>query len=105
MAALPLGVLSAERAGWFVLALLPTALLAGALRARRGAPPAANAALSAAGGAAVYMAVLLVAAGRWRELPLQLHGLLPASVATAVLALACSAVLWRWRARPRSLFA
>ncbi|MSQ36653.1 MAG: hypothetical protein EXR63_05935 [Dehalococcoidia bacterium] len=103
-AALPLGVLSAERTGWFVLALLPTVALALLPQPRVG-HRVLRAALAGAGGGAAYLAVLLLAAGRWRELLLGADVLLPVAATTAAVAFVLGLALWPWRERPRSLFA
>lgn len=101
-AALPLGVLSAERTGWFVLALMPTAALV-LLPPPRASQRVLRAACCGAAGGAAYLAVLLVAAGRWREL-LDAGALLPVAASTAAVALVLVLALWPWRARPRSLY-
>ena len=99
-----LGAISQERVGWFLIALLPTvavAALAGGGGARRSL---ATAPLTAAAGAALYLLVLALAAGRTSALPdstgAHLATVLWTAAAAALLALALAPL----RPRPHGLF-
>lgn len=100
VAPLPLALLSEERLGWFLLALLPTAAL---LFRHRPEPDTAaqfvRAPLVAAAGALSYLALLWLAAGDVRGLPGALATLLGAAVLTALAAALFAALLWPLRAR------
>lgn len=99
-AALALGAASAERTGWFVLAMLPGAAL---LAAAEGAPPRRRLALApaAAGlGAGGYAALLYLAAGRPELLAAGREAALAAALWTA--ALAAAGALLAWPLRPRA---
>ena len=100
-AALALGAASAERAGWFVIAMLPGAAL---LAAAEGAPPRRRLALAptAAGlGAAGYAALLYLAAGRPGLLADGREEALAAALWTAAAAAACALLAWPLRPRPK----
>ncbi|MGE0227076.1 MAG: hypothetical protein AB7I38_10060 [Dehalococcoidia bacterium] len=100
VAPLPLALLSEERLGWFLLALLPTA---GLLLRRRPDPDTlaqfARAPLVAALGALGYLALLWLAAGDVRGLPGALTTLVGAALLTAVASSLFAVLLWPLRAR------
>ncbi|MPZ99357.1 MAG: hypothetical protein GEU80_08470 [Dehalococcoidia bacterium] len=105
-----LGVLSEERVGWFVLALLPTAAVAVALLyfARNAVVRAprrlASAACAGAVGAACHASVLALASGRPLLLVDAVAGLALAVCVTAALSALVAAAVWRTRPRARGLF-
>ena len=114
-AALPLpavvmGALSDERAGWFLIALLPAPLLgmAVARRARRtGAGLVRRVAWSAgaAGGAALcYGLVLVLAAGVLRDLPAATGDVAAGVLLTGLLGAPLALLAWPARRRERGLF-
>ncbi|MEZ4554140.1 MAG: hypothetical protein AB7L91_09750 [Dehalococcoidia bacterium] len=100
VAPLPLALLSEERLGWFLLALLPTA---GLLVRRRPDPDSlaqfARAPLVAALGALGYLALLWLAAGDIRGLPSALATLFGAALLTAIASTLFAALLWPLRTR------
>ena len=102
--ALPLGLASEERVGWFLLALLPTA----AILFVRVPPPAAQrlarAPLAAGGGALGYLVLLFAAGGQVRALHAAAPVLAGAALGTALVALALSLALWPLRVRSAGLF-
>jgi hypothetical protein len=101
--AVPLGVLSEARLGWFILALLP--LLLTLVMVPHGAQRARGAAIGAAvagGSSLAFGLVLLLAAGQPRALPAEVPALLAASSVTALLTGFGVLLLWRWRARPHA---
>ena len=105
-----LGVLSAERVGWFVLALVPAAAVAiplePLLSRPEGAPPRWLVAGAVAGLAVViYTTLLAVAGGAAIEVAAAGDALLAAALVTAVLTVPMAAVLARTRARDVGLFA
>lgn len=102
-----LGVVSEERVGWFMLALLPSAALAslpwqtdGASGVRR----FARAPLAAAGGAVLYLSLLTLAAGRPATLAETAGSYVFAALWTAAVATLLAGALWPLRPRPRGLF-
>lgn len=101
LASLPLGLVSEERLGWFLLALLPTA----ALMLQPASPDAQRrflrASLAGAGGALTYLVLLFLAAGEAGAIPAEAHALLGSAALTAVLAGLFAALLWPLRV-PRS---
>jgi len=100
--AIPLGVTSQERLGWFILALLP--LLLALLLVTHGTQRARGAAIGAAvagGGSLAYGVVLLLVAGPARALPGAMPALLAVSSVTALLAGLGVLLLWPWRTRTR----
>ena len=108
-AAVVLGAASEERAGWFLLAMLPAAaLIAGAGAARPGpsgpALPSAWGLLlapAAAGlGAALYQGLLQLAAGQLGVLGGDREAVLAAAAWTAVLAGVVALLAWPLRPRP-----
>lgn len=105
-AAIPLGVMSEERVGWFIVAALP--LLVALLLINRGeafARAAGIAAAVASAGSIVFGLVLLLVGGRVRAVPHEAVPLLLAACAAALLASIAAGVLWRWRTQSRRLFA
>lgn len=99
LAPIPLAVASEERLGWFLLALLPTAVLL-----LRGSPPESprklgQAPLAAALGALGYLVLLWVAAGEVRALPSAAGLILGSTVMTAAIATLLAAALWPVRVR------
>ncbi len=99
---LVLGAASEERAGWFLLALLPTAALS--LAVQRSRPRWMAAAPVAALGAWLYLALLTLAAGRVTAVPALLQAHLIAALWTAVAAAAVTLALHAVRPRGRGLF-
>lgn len=101
-----LGVLSEERVGWYLLALLPTAVLL--LVAQQPGEPKfhriAHAPITAALGAWAYLALLFLASGRLEALPDTGIEALTAAGTTALLATVFALALWPLRGRPRGLF-
>ncbi len=99
LAPLPLALMSEERLGWFLVALLPTA----AVLLRRPLPdtPAqfVRAPLAAAVGALGYLVLLWIAAGEVRGLPAASTTLLGAALMTAAVAALLAALLWPIRTR------
>lgn len=104
--AIPLGVTSEERIGWFVIAALPllVALLYVTPREQR-VRSMALAACVAGGGSVAFGLVLLIAGGRLRALPTEAAPILAAGCAAAVIAGIGVLLLWRWRAHAHGLFA
>lgn len=101
--AVPLGVTSEERLGWFILAMLPLLLaLALAECGRQRGRGAAIAAAVAGSGSLACGLVLLLAAGQPRAIPSEMPALLAASSVTALLTGLGVLLLWRWRARTRT---
>ncbi len=105
-----LGVLSSERVGWFVLALVPAVAAAVPLEpllARpEGAPPRALVAGAVAGlGVVAYTALLALAGGVITEVPQAGDALIGAALTTALVAVPIAAVLARTRPRDVGLFA
>jgi hypothetical protein len=102
---LTLGVVSEERVGWFLLALLPTAALL-----MRPAPPEAlrqlsRAGLVAAAGALAYLVLLFIAAGEVAALLNAVPRLAVAMLGTAAIAATFALLLWPARSRrARGLF-
>ncbi|GMU40278.1 MAG: hypothetical protein AMXMBFR23_11440 [Chloroflexota bacterium] len=109
--ALILGVLSDERAGWFLLALLPAPLLGVVVlrRARRtGAGAVRRAAWSAAAAALAvlcYGGVLTLAAGVAGDLPASSAEAMAGVMLSALLGAALALAAWPLRRRERGLFA
>lgn len=100
VAPLPLALLSEERLGWFLLALLPTAAMLVHRRPQPDTPGQfARAPLVAAPGAFAYLGLLWLAAGDVRGLPGALATLLGAAFLTAAAAALFAALLWPLRAR------
>lgn len=103
LAAITLGVASEQRAGWYLLALLPTGALLLAP-----APPSiarvARAALTATAGAWTYSAVLLLADGHGAALPAFGVDLVGGAMWTGAIAAMLTLALWPVRARARGLF-
>jgi hypothetical protein len=102
--AITLGIASEQRVAWFLLALLPTVLIAWAVAAsdRRGTRlwrPLHATAVAAAGGAA-YLCILLVTAGDLRMLPGATSAVIAASAGTGVIAAFCAVALWPLRIGP-----
>ena len=110
-----LGVASEERAGWFLLAMLPAAALIEGAAAARAAPSAAarpsGSALpsawglllvpAAAGlGAALYQGLLQLAAGELGALGGDREAVLAAAAWTAALAGVAALLAWPLRRRP-----
>ena len=105
-----LGVLSAERVGWFVLALVPAAAVALPLEPLLARPEGAPPRWLVAGGVAAlsvvfYTALLAVAGGAAAEVSNAGNALLGAALVTAALAIPMAAILVRTRAREAGLFA
>lgn len=105
-----LGVLSSERVGWFVLALVPAAAAALPLEpllARpEGAPPRSLVAGGvAAAGVIAYTALLALAGGVVADVPAAGDALVGAALVTAAIAMPLAAILVRTRAREVGLFA
>ena len=114
-AAVVLGAASEERAGWFLLAMLPAAALIAGAAAARAAPSAAarpsGSALpsawglllvpAAAGlGAALYQGLLQLAAGELGALGGDREAVLAAAAWTAALAGVAALLAWPLRRRP-----
>ncbi len=116
------GALSEERTGWFLLALLPAAILGAVLTQpwtaehARGSgshgagpmgllPRLGIAALVASCGTVLYAAVLTLASGRPALLFEASSQVLTAATSTVVFALVIALVLWPLRPRARGLFA
>lgn len=104
-----LGVLSSERAGWFVLALLPAAAAAVPLEPLLARPEGAPPRWLIAGGVAaigvvVYTGLLALAGGVIAQLPGAGNELLGAALVTAALAIPMAAILARTRTRDTGLF-
>lgn len=105
-----LGVLSEERVGWFVLALLPTAVAAVVLlhlgrdTAAHAPRRLASAACVGALGAACHASVLALASGRPLLLLEAAEGLAMAACVTAALSALVAAAVWPTRPRARGLF-
>ncbi len=108
--AIALGAASQERAGWFLIALLPAALLAVIARSlldderdpskRR----LAFAAAAAGGGAVAYLALLTVASGSAADLAPNAPRVALAALLTAALGGLIAIALWPARPRPEGLF-
>ena len=104
--AVPLGVMSQERIGWFVIATLP--LLLALVVARRSDERMRSVVLGAAiagSGSAAFGLVLLLIAGHPRTLSSEVPTLLATAGATALCAGISVLLLWRWRAHTSGLFA
>lgn len=103
-AALVLGALSSAATGWFLLALLPTPLLASAAGEvlRRRALLAA--ALGSVAGAVCYVVIIALASGRPGTLFLEAPTLARGLAWSAVLAMLAALALVPFRPRPRGLF-
>ena len=99
-----LGAVSQERVGWFLFALLPTAAIATLAGGGGGRRRLAMAPLTAAAGAALYLVVLALAAGRTSALSgstgAQLATVLWTAAAASLLALALTPL----RPRTHGLF-
>ena len=107
VAPVALGAGSEERVGWFLLALLPTAIAATVLP--RGKQPSARTfvvrATAAAGvGAALYALTLAIASARLELSNDGLKAVGSAAVLTALLAASVAALLLPFRRRARGLF-
>jgi hypothetical protein len=105
-----LGVLSTERTGWFVLALVPAAAAALPLEpllARpEGAPPRSLVAGGVAAlGVLVYTALLALVGGVVTDVPAAGDALIGAALVTACVAVPLAAILVRTRPREVGLFA
>ncbi|MFN8585878.1 MAG: hypothetical protein U0446_11240 [Dehalococcoidia bacterium] len=99
VAPLPLALLSEQRLGWFLLALLPTAALVLG-RPDPDTPGQFARAPAAAGvGTLAYLVLLWLAAGDIRGLPSAFATLVGAALLTALLAALFAALLWPVRAR------
>lgn len=106
-AAIVLGVSSQERAGWFLLAMLPTAalLLLSEPSPNRERPPAAFIAAGAATvGAFAYAGTLALAAGALGELPAASWSMLTAALWTGGAAMVLVIPLLPLKPRPKGLF-
>ncbi len=104
---LALGVVSEERVGWFMLALLPSAALASLTRQTAGTSGVrrfVRAPLAAAAGAVLYLSLLTLAAGRPATLAETADSYAFAALWTAAAAALLAAALWPLRPRPRGLF-
>lgn len=108
--AIVLGATSEERAGWFLIALLPAPVFAIA-GVRRLKPRVSGmgrrlltAAAIGAGGACAYAAVLGLAGGVIADLPRHASALLAAMAMSAVLATLAALAFWPLRRRERGLF-
>ncbi len=101
IAALVLGVASEERAGWFLLAMLPTAALVTPALALRPSRRLLLAPAAAALGVIAYQGLLHLSSG---DLALLARGepLLSAALWSAALALVLAAISWALRPRPSS---
>ncbi len=102
-----LGVVSEERVGWFMLALLPSAALALFTRQTdiaSGVRRFARAPLDAAAGAVLYLSLLTLAAGRPAILAEMAGTYALAALWTAAAAALLAGALWPLRPRPRGLF-
>lgn len=109
--AIVLGATSEERAGWFLLALLPAPALALA-GSRRLRPRVSGigrrltvAATVGAGAACAYVTLLSLAGGVVRDLPAHAPAILAAAAGSALLAALAALALWPLRRRERGLFA
>ncbi len=106
-----LGVLSDERAGWFLVALLPAPLLGLVVlrRARRTGAGAVRRALWSAAAAALavllYGIVLTLAAGVAADLPASTGDAMAGVVLSAMLGAGMALAAWPLRRRERGLFA
>jgi hypothetical protein len=96
---LPLGLISEERLGWFILALLPTAALLLRKPPPEGIQTLGRVPLVAALGAAGYLVVLWVAAGEVHALTNPVAVVAAPAVMTALLATVLAALLWPVRTR------
>ena len=102
-----LGVVSQERVGWFMLALLPSAALASCTWQRDGASGVrrfARAPLAAAAGAVFYLSLLTLTAGRPSTLVEMAGAYVFAALWTAAAAALLAGALWPLRPRPQGLF-
>jgi hypothetical protein len=102
-----LGVVSEERVGWFMLALLPSAALASFMRQTDGVSGVrrfVRAPLAAAAGAVLYLSLLTLAAGRPAALADAAGSYALAALWTAAAAALLAAALWPLQPRPRGLF-
>jgi hypothetical protein len=104
-ASLLLGAASTERAGWFLLALLPTPALAVGVVALRPRRRVLAAPLAAGLGALLYLALLALASGRAGGLAAEAPGHFPAAAGTALVAIAFAGVIPRHARRADGLFA
>ena len=108
--AVALGVASQERVGWFLLALLPAALLAALVRSLlddEHDPSKRRLALAAGGagaGAIAYLVLLAIAAGAAAELGSNAARFALAGLLTASLGGLFAVALWPTRPRPEGLF-
>lgn len=106
-----LGVLSDERAGWFLVALLPAPLLGLIVmrRARRTGAGALRRALWSAGAAGLaallYGGILTLAAGVARDLPASTAEAMAGVLLSAMLGAGLAFAAWPLRRRERGLFA
>ncbi len=108
--ALVLGLVSIERSGWFLLAMLPTvglAMLLDAVSPRNRGLPArlGRAAAAAAAGALGYALLLALASASSASLIEEARSLALAAIATALLAVLTVAATSPFRRRPAGLFA
>lgn len=105
VAAIALGVASEQRAGWYLLALLPTGAILLAPGARTSMARLTRAPLAAAAGAWAYLVVLLVVGGDGTAIPALGVDLALGAMWTGALAALLACALWPLRAQARGLFA
>jgi hypothetical protein len=110
LVAIVLGVLSTERTGWFVLALVPAAAAALPLEPLLARPEGAPPRTLVAGGVAAlgvlaYIVLLALAGGVITDVPSAGDAMIGASIATAAVAVLLAAILVRTRPREVGLFA
>lgn len=99
-----LGAASDERVGWFLLALLPVPAAAMAFGPREGARAALTALALGFAGAACYLAVLALGAGRPALLADDVGALAPSLAGTALAATVVAGALYPFRRRRSGLF-
>lgn len=103
IAAVVLGVASQLRVGWFLLALLPTAVLSAAAVRQVASRRLVFVPVTAAAGAIAYLAVLALAAGSPAAVLLP-REMFFAAAWTATAAVVVGLALWPFHPRPRGLF-
>lgn len=103
--AVPFGVASEERVGWYLLACLPLVvfLLVAPRRATR-APLCVVAGAAAGAGGALYPVLLLIVAGRVGSLQAEAVSVALGSLVTGGLGGLVATCIWPWRSATRSLF-
>lgn len=104
--AVPLGISSEERVGWYLLACVPFALALVALSTIEGRTQRfAAASVAAATGSAAFVLVMLAVGGHAAAIVTEAPSLLASALLAALLAPACTLLLWPWRTRRPGLFA